>query len=149
MLTLDLSRAPRWLDLGHGVWVQVVPLTTQLMVDARDHPAVAGLPEDASEPAVALAMAKAVARMAILDWDGVGDADGKPLPVSEDAIDALLDLFPIFEAFQLQYVSKGLLMEQEKNGSAPSPTGTSAGARTTAPPAPGGAPSARGTSTGR
>ena len=49
--------------------------------------------------------------------------------------DALLDVWPIFEAFQLTYVSKGLLLEQEKNASALSPTGPSAGASDTAKPA--------------
>jgi len=144
MITLDLANEPRWLDLGHGVSVQVAPLTTTVMIDARDDPAVAGLPEDASDEVVALAMAKAVARRAILDWDGVGDAEGAPLPVSPEAVDALLDIFPFFEAFQLRYVTPGFQLEQEKNGSAPSPSGTSAGAETTAPPAPRGARSARG-----
>ena len=46
--------------------------------------------------------------------------------------DALLDIWPIFEAFQLTYVSKGLLLEQEKNASALSPNGPSAGASATA-----------------
>ena len=52
-----------------------------------------------------------------------------------EAIDALLDVWPIFEAFQLTYVSKGLLLEQEKNVSALSPNGPSAGASDTAKPA--------------
>jgi len=51
MITLDFSRTPRWLDIGHGVLVQVVPLTTQLMVDARADPAVSGLPKDACQRA--------------------------------------------------------------------------------------------------
>ena len=50
-------------------------------------------------------------------------------------IDALLEVWPIFEAFQAIYVSKGLLLDAEKNASAPSPTGTSAGATATARPA--------------
>ncbi|TKZ15408.1 hypothetical protein FAP39_17390, partial [Shimia litoralis] len=54
---------------------------------------------------------------------------------SPEAIDALLDIWPLFEAFQLTYVSKGMLLEQEKNGSAPLPDGSSAGAETIAPPA--------------
>ena len=54
---------------------------------------------------------------------------------SPEAIDALLEIWPIFEAFQLAYVSKGLLLEQEKNVSAPSPNGPSAGASDTAKPA--------------
>ena len=82
-----------------------------------------------------LAMAKALARSAILDWEGIGDAEGEPLPVSPDAVDALLDIWPIFEAFNLLYVSRGMLLDAEKNGSAPLPTGTSVGAKATARPA--------------
>ena len=49
----------------------------------------------------------------------------------------------LFEAFQLRYVSKGLLLEQEKNDCALSPNGTSAGATATADPAPAPAASAQ------
>ncbi len=71
----------------------------------------------------------------MLAWEGIGDADGKPIDPSPEAIDALLDVWPIFEAFQLTYVSQGLLLEQEKNASAPSPNGPSGGASGTAKPA--------------
>ena len=80
----------------------------------------------------ALAFAKALARVAILDWEGVGDANSQPIDPSPEAIDALLDLWPLFEAFQTGYVAKGLLLEQEKNASAPLPNGSSAGAMGTA-----------------
>ena len=63
-----------------------------------------------------------------------GDADGNAIDPSPEAIDSLLDVWPIFEAFQLTYVSKGLLLEQEKNASALSPDGPSAGASATAKP---------------
>ena len=76
-----------------------------------------------------------MAGVAILDWEGVGDADGKPIPVTAGAAAALMDVWPLFEAFQARYVAKGLLLDQEKNASAPSPSGTSAGATATARPA--------------
>lgn len=132
MLTLDLTNAPRWLDLLPGVRLKLRPLTTALMVSARADPAVETLPPEATTEELALAMAKAVARRAVLDWEGVGDADGNPVGVTPEGIDALLEIWPIFEAFQLTYVSKGLLLEQEKNASAPLPSGSSAGARATA-----------------
>jgi len=135
MLKLDLSNEPAWLDLGHGVKVHLRPLTTALMVAARNDPAVQALGEDAGDEESALAFAKALARVAVLDWEGVGDADGNPIPVSPEAIDALLDLWPLFEAFQTGYVAKGLLLEQEKNASSPLPNGSSAGARDIARPA--------------
>jgi hypothetical protein len=86
------------------------------------------MPEEASDEERAVAFAKALARRAVLVWEGIGDADGNPIDPSPEAIDALLDVWPIFEAFQLTYVSKGLLLEQEKNVSALSPNGPSAGA---------------------
>jgi hypothetical protein len=135
MLRLNLAREPYWLDLGHGVRLHVEPLTTALMMAARADPAVEALPETAGHDQLALAMAQAVARRAVLDWEGVGDAEGRPLPVTPEGVDALLEVWPIFEAFQLGYVAKGLVLEQEKNVSAPSPNGTSAGASATARPA--------------
>ncbi len=135
MLRLDLTSEPRWLDLGHGVRIRLAPLTTALMVAARADLAVAILPETVAPEALALAMAKALARRAVLDWEGVGDASGDPLMLSPEGVDALLDVWPVFEAFQTGYVAKGLILEQEKNVSAPSPNGASAGATTTARPA--------------
>lgn len=135
MLTLDLTNAPRWHDLTPGVRVQLRPLTTALMVATRSDPAVEGVPEDASDEERAVAFAKALARRAVLAWDGIGDADGKPIDPSPEAIDALLDLWPAFEAFQTLYVAKALLLDAEKNASAPLPTGPSAGAKATARPA--------------
>ena len=106
MLELDLTAEPRWLDLGHGVRLRVAPLTTALMVAARSDPAVEALPDTASDEARALVFAKAIARLAVTDWEGVGDADGNPVPVTPAGIDALLEVWPIFEAFQAVYVSK-------------------------------------------
>ena len=132
MLTLDLSNEPRWHEFAPGVRVQLRPLTTALMVATRSDPAVGAVPEDASDEERAVAFAKALARRAVLAWEGIGDTDGTPIDPSPEAIDALLDVWPIFEAFQLTYVSKGLLLEQEKNASAPLPSGPSAGASATA-----------------
>jgi len=134
MLVLSLTSTPTWCNLITGVRVQLRPLTTSLMVAARADPAIQDLATGASDDERAVAFAKALARLAILDWEGVGDADGVPLPPSEAAIDALLDLWPVFEAFQTQYVAKGLLIDAEKNGFAPLPSGPSAGVTPIAPP---------------
>ncbi len=132
MIRLNLSREPSWLDLGHDVRLHIVPLTTSLMAAARSDATVVALPEGTSNEAIAIAMAKALAKLVVLDWEGVGDEAGEPISVTPEGIDALLDILPIFEAFQLHYVSKGLLLEEEKNASAPSQTGTSAGANSIA-----------------
>lgn len=142
MIRLNLSNSPEWLTLLPGLRLKVAPLTTALMVAARADPALAALPEIATTEEMALAMAKAVARLAVLDWEGVGDEQGEPLSLSPPGIDALLEVWPVFEAFQSQYVARGLMLDQEKNVSAPSPTGPSAGAKATARPVPIPAPTA-------
>ena len=135
MIRLDLSSVPKWLDLGAGLRLHVLPVTTATMVAARNDAAVEALPEAASKEEQALVMAKAVARRVVTGWEGVGDADGKPVPVTPESIDALLDIWPIFEAFQTRCLAPHLMLEQEKNASAPLPTGTSVGATATAKPA--------------
>ena len=135
MIRINLSPEPQWLDLGHGVRLQLLPLTTALMVATRADAAVQDLAADANNDTRAAVFAAALARRAIVDWEGVGDADSNLLAVTPEGIDALLSLWPIFEAFNLHYVSRGMLLDAEKNGSAPSPTGTSAGATVTARPA--------------
>ncbi len=135
MIRLNLTATPQWLDLAPGLRLLVGPLTTALMVSARADMAIESLPETATTEELALAMAKAVARRAILDWEGVGDTDGNAVPVSPEGIDGLLEIWPVFEAFQTLYVAKGLILDAEKNVSAPSPSGPSAGVIGIAPPA--------------
>jgi len=142
MIRLNLTATPEWLTFSPGLRLLVGPLTTALMVSARADPAIEGLPDDASQEELALAMAKAVARRAVLDWEGVGDDAGNIVPVTPEGIDALLEIWPVFEAFQTQYVARGLILDAEKNVSAPSPTGPSAGATGTVRPAKRAAPSA-------
>ncbi len=134
MIRLDLSNEPAWLDLGHGVRLHLHPLTTALMVASRNDPAVTALDENATDEDSALVFAKALARNAVLDWEGVGNADGNTIPVSPEGIDALLDVWPLFEAFQTKYVAKGLVLDAEKNASSPLPNGSSAGATAIAEP---------------
>ncbi len=135
MIRLELSPEPQWLDLGHGVRLKLLPLTTALMVATRADPCVQDLDPDSSNDARAATFAGALARRAVVDWEGVGDLEGNILAVSQEGIDALLSLWPIFEAFNMLYVSRGMLLDAEKNASAPLLTGTSAGATATARPA--------------
>jgi hypothetical protein len=134
MIRIELSPEPQWLDLGHDVRLKLLPLTTALMVATRSDPAVQDLDPDSSNDTRAAIFAAALARRAVVDWEGVGDLDGNPLPVNDEGIDAVLSLWPIFEAFNLLYVSRGMLLDAEKNAFAPLPTGTSVGAKATARP---------------
>jgi hypothetical protein len=120
MLKLNLSAEPRWLDLGHGVRLLVEPLTTAIMLAARSDPAIVAAAAVEGEAAhsndeLARIVAKAVARIVVKDWEGVGDEDGKPLPLTTEGIDALLELWPIFEAFQTNYIAGALILDAEKN----------------------------------
>ena len=142
MIRLNLTASPQWLNLAPGLRLLVGPLTTALMVSARADMAIETLPENATTEELALAMAKAVARRAILEWEGVGDKDGRVVAVTPDGIDALLEIWPVFEAFQTGYVAKGLILDAEKNVSAPSPSGPSAGASAIVPRASGAAKTA-------
>jgi len=132
VIRLNLTATPEWLKLAPGLRLLVGPLTTALMVSARADPAIEELPDGAAQEELALAMAKAVARRAVLDWEGVGDDAGNAVAVSPEGIDALLEIWPVFEAFQTSYVARGLILDAEKNVSAPSPNGLSAGASDTA-----------------
>ena len=121
MLRLNLSNEPQWLDLGHGVRLFVEPLTTAVMLAARSDPAILVATQAAegggtpSNDDLARVVAKAVARIVVKDWEGVGNEDGKPLPLTPEGIDALLELWPIFEAFQTKYIAGALILDGEKN----------------------------------
>jgi len=119
MLRLNLSTEPRWLDLGHGVRLLVEPLTTAIMLAARSDPTIIAAAGDADGSAsnddLARIVAKAVARIVVKDWEGLGDEDGKPLPLTPEGINALLELWPIFEAFQTKYIAGALILDAEKN----------------------------------
>ena len=92
MIRLNLTAAPAWLTLAPSLRINVAPLTTALMVSARADPAIEALPDTATQEELALTMAKAVARRAVLDWEGVGDDAGDAVPVSPEGVDALLEI---------------------------------------------------------
>ena len=126
-----------------------------MMLAARHDPRILDLAPDstadphapssqAREQQMALEVAKIIGALVIEEWEGVGDAGGRPAPVEQVWIDALFDLWPMFEAFQVEVVAPIMLLDAEKNVSSPLPIGSSAGARSTAKPARKSARSARG-----
>ncbi|SER49717.1 hypothetical protein SAMN04490244_101265 [Tranquillimonas rosea] len=135
-MRLNLNRDPEWVDLLPGVSVLAAPATSSVMAQARRDDLLApyreagGASDDDEE--AALAFNKAVAKLVIRDWRGVEGDDGKKAKVTPEAVEALLDHYALYEAWAERYMARWLGLEQEKNGSAPSQTGTSAGARRTA-----------------
>ncbi len=134
MLRLNLSRDPKWIDLGHDVRVLTLPLTSAILISLRGDLSLQDA-EALSPPEQALRFAKAVASRVITEWEGVGDEAGRELPVSPEAASALMDVFPLYRAFEAHYIGPWLRLDSEKNVFAPLPNGTSAGAPHIARPA--------------
>jgi hypothetical protein len=127
------QREPYWIDLLPGVRVKVRPITVAAIIAARQ--AAAEAMKDGGDDAVFLGSAgftRSIARWGIAEWEGVGDADGRPVEPAPDTIDALLEVWQAFDAIDRLYVGPALIQADEKNASSPSPNGTSAGAKPTA-----------------
>jgi hypothetical protein len=158
MVRLGLPREPCWLDLPAGVRLQVRPLTTAVMAAAlaRAQQAVAelaeqvrahreaglpleGLPdlEDEAERAglAQLLLVKALARHAILAWEGVLAAEGEaPAPVTPETVGDLIEgYWVVADAFLRHYTAPIDALLSEGNAFRPSPPGTSAAGAATAP----------------
>jgi hypothetical protein len=164
MVRLNLSSEPRWITLiegsaaGEPVEVLVEPITTAVMYavrqevrekrgvdpeeDLRDG-------ESAASMALQVDFHKALAARIIRDWRGVLDDNGKPARVTPETCAALMDILLAYEAWVLKVFGPFAGMELEKNGSAPLPNGTSAGATNTAQRARANAKNARRGSTRR
>ncbi len=114
MIRLDLKREPFWLDLGYGVRLHVRPATSALVMAAR----VSALKEtqgDADAGTRSAALLKRLAELAVVAWEGVGDSEDNLAEVTPEAVSALMDLWPIADAFERLYLGPSLLLEQEKN----------------------------------
>ena len=104
MLTLELPTTHYWLNLPRGVRVEIKPVTTAVMAAAARRlgavrAAEADLDPDMSRGLAFAALVKALARHAVTAWEGIGDTSGKPLPLSPDAVERLMDLDDIAAAF--------------------------------------------------
>ena len=111
MIRLVLKREPYGLNLSHGVRLHVRPCITALIMAAR-----AKLMESESDAgARTAALLRELAILAIDAWEGVGDGEGQPVPVSPEAITAVMDLWPVAEAFERLYLGPAMVLDAEKN----------------------------------
>lgn len=108
-----------------AVRVKLRPIGRAAARDARDAAlASAGIAEtDAALYNDRVAMA--LIRACLIDWQGVGDADGVPVAVSPETVAAFLDHPGVLERLTEAFVAPWLARELEKNGFAGSPNGIS------------------------
>lgn len=154
-----IKPAPRWLELPFGVRVEVEPLTTARATAARnealrragslraeaDAAAKAGQEHDAAGFTGANVSAiagitmeyeiEALARFGIRRWEGVHGQDGKPLPVTPAACEALAQHPELGVAFWSAYRAPLDEVAAEGEGSRPSLASGGAEAAITAPDA--------------
>lgn len=137
MIRLNLTKERPHLDLGHGVSVLCEPMNSAIFSAARNDPSVPRLDADrANNELVTVELVKAIARRVIVSWDGIGDADGGVIDPDDVGINAMIDVWQLYEAFNSQYVAPFLILREEGNASAPSPSGTSAAVQDIATPVP-------------
>lgn len=139
MIRLALPTEPQWLDLPYGVRVLVRPLSSVIMETARQIVAAemrelrasiarvreAGLDvvdapnlddATASHAEALVRLAKALARVSVLEWEGVLNADDLALPLSPASLNRLLDVPSVCTSFFERYTSTLDALEAEKNG---------------------------------
>ncbi|MER2249545.1 hypothetical protein ABS772_06400 [Methylorubrum podarium] len=60
-------------------------------------------------------LVRALARYAITEWEGIGSAEGEPVPVTPTNVDGLMKVWRAFDAFDRLYVMPLLAEGEEKN----------------------------------
>ena len=116
MLKLGVDRAPFWLEVSRGVRVQFRPISVAAILLARSAAADA-LQEGGDDAAVkaGVAFTRSLSHSGIAAWEGIGDADGNVVEPTAENIDALLELWPVFDAIDRLYVGPALIRDSEKN----------------------------------
>lgn len=109
MLKLTLPTEPYWVEMPLGVRLRIKPVTTAIVSAAQHRAARLGreaaeaaggeLDPDMSRGLAFVLMAKALARFAVEEWEGVAGADDAPLPLTGDAVESLMDIESMASAF--------------------------------------------------
>lgn len=144
MLKLNLKTESYWISLPGKIRVRVKPVSTAIMSTAqtmaitRYRQMVDSGETDPNNDALRKGtseslLIKALAQLAIVEWDGVLAADNDdPAPVTDQSISDLMDIWLIAQEFLKAYATQFTLLEKEGNVSAPAANGTSAAAAPTA-----------------
>lgn len=135
MLQLKIAAQPEWLEPAHGVRVCMLPPSTPVIVEARRISAglieAQGVEWGEDGPSHLgqglFVMTAAYVAAAAVEWQGVADEAGVPVKtLSPEQVMALLAQQPdIFDFFDEGYARELYALMSEKNGSSPSPSGSS------------------------
>ena len=144
MLKLDIKTEPYWIELPAKVRVKVKPVSTAIMSAAQSmaldnyrqlvdsgelDPANDALRKGISESL----LIKALARLSIVEWEGVLAADNDNLaPINDKTVSDLMDIWLLAQEFLKIYVTQFKLLETEGNVLAPAASGISAAEALTA-----------------
>ena len=144
MLKLNLKTEAYWIDLPGKAKVKVKPISTAVMSAAQSmalenyrqlvdsgelDPANDALRKGMSESL----LIKALARLSIIEWEGVLASDSDDLaPINDKTVSDLMDIWLLAQDFLKLYVTQFKLLETEGNVSAPAANGTSAAVALTA-----------------
>ena len=144
MLKLDLKTEAYWIDLPAKVRVKVKPVSTAIMSAAQSmaldnyrHLVESGELDPANEALRSgiseSLLIKALARLSIVEWQGVLAADSDDLaPVNDKNVSDLMDIWLLAQEFLKAYVTQFKLLETEGNVLAPAANGISAAEALTA-----------------
>ncbi|MFH6783604.1 MULTISPECIES: hypothetical protein [Methylobacterium] len=137
MLKLAPQSDSFWLDVLPGVRIRFRPITVASMLVAREAVGKVFRDEDQDDvdARANIALVRELTRRGIVEWEGIGDADEQPIPVTREAVDLLMENWPAYDAIDNLYVAPALARDAEKNASSNSASGTSAEAPNTATPA--------------
>jgi hypothetical protein len=156
MLRLNLKKEPYWIDLPADVKLKVRPLSTAIMsaaqssvikritdwrqerksrfdvgADMSDVPDVDD--EETRHGLSESLLIKAMARGAVIEWQGVLNSAGDaPAVVNDQAVNDLMDIWFIAQDFWKQYTSALSLLDVEGNEFGLAVNGTSAAGQDTA-----------------
>ncbi len=124
-----------WLDLGDGQKVQCKTPSYIDLKTAEKHKNVkgAGLGKDGKPSAdAAIYMAKNLVMDTLIGWAGICDEDGNPVEYSEEGKEAFSKNLDASTQYLTAYVDRINVADAEKNASAPSLNGSTAGETTIA-----------------
>jgi hypothetical protein len=131
MLRLNFKTEPYWIDLIEGLRWKVLPFSSIILEQAREN--MAGeITDGMGHRVIYTLLTKEVAKLVVVEWEGVFDTKDQPLPVTVDAVDFALRMPLVSQMFQEHYMTAALQMGFEKKGFAPLPNGISEGAQDTA-----------------